>query len=342
MRATVRRLRRALFILPYVARHPRGVRLAELARMFEVSPREMAAEVERLMVVGLPGGDPADFFDVCVEGTGAAARVLAVPSRLLRRPPRLTPDEARSLLLGAAALRRTGLPVFDEALARATEKIRALLLRGKTTAEAVAIDAGGPVRDEVFAPLARASRERRTVELDYASLSSQRRRKIVVEPYGLLNHGGGWYLLGKSRTHREDRVFVFRLERIQSVTVLDERFELPADFDLRKHHGDRMFIAGLAPVEVKLRLHGAAAGRLGARFRRVRLEPGGAMVVRFRDVPNGWLGAWVLRQGSEVEVLSPRGLADWVREVARRVSDAHAGLRESADSAETPVAARGS
>ncbi len=50
------------------------------------------------------------------------------------------------------------------------------------------------------------------------------------------------------------------------------------------------------------------------------------MVVRFRDVPNGWLGAWVLRQGPEVEVLSPRGLADWVREVARRVSDAHAGL----------------
>ena len=62
------------------------------------------------------------------------------------------------------------------------------------------------------------------------------------------------------------------------------------------------------------------------------------MVVRFREVPNGWLGAWVLRQGPEVEVLGPPGLAAWVREVARRVSDAHTGVDVSA---EGPVATYG-
>ena len=143
-----------------------------------------------------------------------------------------------------------------------------------------------------------------------------------MEPYGLLNHGGGWYVLGKSRTHREDRVFVFKLERIRSVTVLEDSFVLPADFDLRKYRGERMFITGLAPVQVTLRLRGQAARRLAPQFKRARLERGGAMVVRFRDCPNGWLAAWVLRQGPEVEVLSPPGLAAWVGELARRVSAA--------------------
>jgi hypothetical protein len=182
--------------------------------------------------------------------------VTASPFRLLERPPRLTPQEAYALLLGAAALRRTGLPVFDQALARATDKIRALLSPSAASSpglrEAVAIDAGRPVQDQVFGPLSRASRERRAVELDYASVSGQRRRKIVMEPYGLLNHGGGWYVLGKSRTHREDRVFVFKLERIRSAAVLEDRFVVPPDFDLRKYRGDRMFIAGLAPVVLTL------------------------------------------------------------------------------------------
>ena len=341
MRAVVKKLRRALFVLPYVAaRGAAGVPLAEVARMFGMTAAQVAAEIRNLNNVGAPGGDISAFFDFAIEGRGPAARVTASPFRLLERPPRLTPQEAYALLLGAAALRRTGLPEFDQALARATDKIRALLrVSGAASSpgfgEAVAIDAGRPVRDEVFGPLSRASRQRRAVELDYASLSGQRRRKIVMEPYGLLNHGGGWYVLGKSRTHREDRVFVFKLERIRSVGVLEDSFVLPADFDLRKYRGDRMFIAGLAPVQVTLRLRGKAARRLAPQFKRARLERGGAMVVRFRDCPNGWLAAWVLRQGPEVEVLSPPGLAAWVAELARRVSAAHATPHVSA---ETPAA----
>ena len=153
VRAVVKKLRRALFVLPYVAaRGAAGVPLAEVARMFGMTPAQMAAEIRNLNNVGVPGGDISAFFDFAIEGRGPAARVTASPFRLLERPPRLTPQEAYALLLGAAALRRTGLPVFDQALARATEKIRALLRRRRRPrrpgcGEAVAIDAGRPVRD---------------------------------------------------------------------------------------------------------------------------------------------------------------------------------------------------
>jgi predicted DNA-binding transcriptional regulator YafY len=297
----------------------------------------MATEIARLNDLGVPGGDPGAFFDISIRGKGASARVHAARTHLLPGPPRLTRDEANALLLGAASLRRTNLPVFDQALTRASRKIRKLLAETPRVPHrrGVAIDAGGAVQDRVFAPLARASRDRRVVQLDYASLSSQRRRPIEIEPYGLLNHTGAWYVLGKSLTHAQDRVFTFRLDRIAAVKLLDRQFVLPADFDLRQYRGDRMFVGGLTPVEIKLRLRGQAARRPDRRYKNTRLDRDGTVLVSFRDVPNGWLGAWVLRQGGDVEVVSPPSLKGWVAEVARRVVAAHQAVDVSA---ETPAA----
>jgi predicted DNA-binding transcriptional regulator YafY len=324
VRPVVRRLRRALFLMPYVARHPKGVSLGDLAALMKIPPHQMEQEVRDLIQVGIPNGTPGDFFDIEIEGRGATARVRAHPSRLLRRPPGLTRQEATALLLGANTLRGTGLPVFEEALSRATTKIRrALTTSASSLPGAVSMETSNPVEPDVVATLMRATRDRRVVELDYASLSGKPRRKIVVEPYGLMNHSGGWYVLGRSLTHGEDRVFVFKVERIAAVAVRDERFEAPADFDVRKYRGDRMFIAGLARVEVKLRLRGAAARALGGLFKHARLERGGTIVVKFRDCLTGWLATWVLRQGPDVEVLAPPRLAEWVAELARRVGHAH-------------------
>jgi predicted DNA-binding transcriptional regulator YafY len=319
-----RKLRRVLFLVPYVAKHPDGVSLVELSGLLEVPPRVLEREIAGLLTVGVPQGDPGDFLDLCVEGRGTSARVYAT-HRLLRRPPRLTTAEAFALLLGASALRRTGIVSFDEALARAEQKIRALMGKaedGNATPPSVTVDAKrkhAGTLDE----LSRANRDRRAVELDYASVAGQRRKKIVVEPYGLLNHSGGWYVLGKSLTHAEDRIFVFKVERILGVTRLERSFTVPPTFDLRKYAGDRLFIGGLAKVEIKLRLRGAAVKRLGSAFKNGRLERGGTMLVRFRDVPTGSLAAWVLRQGAEVEVLGPSDLAHWVQVLAARVEDAH-------------------
>jgi predicted DNA-binding transcriptional regulator YafY len=92
-----------------------------------------------------------------------------------------------------------------------------------------------------------------------------------------------------------------------------------------------MFLGGLEAVEIKLRLRGQAARRPDARYKRAQQDRDGSVLVRFRDVPNGWLGAWVLRQGRDVEVLSPPSLAGWVAEVARRVVAAHLEAGVSAE-----------
>lgn len=324
MTALGRRLRRILFLIPYVSKHERGVPLADVAGFLGVSARELEKELDQLTLVGVPDGTPDEFIDILVEGRGATKRVIVAPRRLLLQPPRLTAAEAQAILVGAAALARSGVPSFDDALARATAKVRAVVREAAETAP-VAVDAKGFEDGDHLSVVGRASLQRRQVELDYQSLAGQKRRTFTVEPYALLDHRGSWYVLGRSVTHAEDRVFVFKVERIRGARILDRTFKVPRDFDVRDYRGESMFVAGLRPVPVKLRLRGKAGQRLAGWYGKGKPERGDAIVVQRREIVTGWLAAWLLRQGPDVEVLAPPGLARRVHALARGVADAHAG-----------------
>jgi predicted DNA-binding transcriptional regulator YafY len=321
-----KRLRRILFLIPYVSKHERGVPLADVAAFVGVGVRELERELAQMTEIGVPDGAPHELVDILVEGRGAGKRVIVAPRRLLLRPPRLTVAEAQAILIGAGALQRSGVPSFDAALARAVDKVRRLVRDSVVTGQGapVAVDSKAFEDRDHLSVVARASRERRQVELDYSSLAAQKRKKLVVEPYALLDHRGSWYVLGRSITHAENRVFVFKVERIRGAKILDRAFTLPRDFDVRDYAGGNLFIAGLDRVPVKLRLRGAAAERMAGWYKKAKRQAGGAVVVERREIVTGWLAAWILRQGPDVEVLAPPELSRRVRGLARRVAEAHA------------------
>ena len=60
------RLRRLLFVVPYVARH-RGVTVDALAKELGVSREELLRDLELLTMVGRPPFQPDDFIDLHVE-----------------------------------------------------------------------------------------------------------------------------------------------------------------------------------------------------------------------------------------------------------------------------------
>ena len=314
--------------------------------MFGISPRRRWRRRSGVEEGGFAGRRPGRVLRLRVEGHGASARVVAVPFRLLagrRAWPRRRP--VRSCWVR----RRCGGRVCPCSIrlwrARPTRSAHCWRGRdgihgaGGRPPEAVAIDAGGAVRDEVFAPLSRASRERRAVELDYASVSGQRRRKIVMEPYGLLNHSGCWYVLGKSRTHREERVFVFRLERIRSVDrpggsasccPPTSTCASAGRSDVHRRAGAGRGDVAPAREAPHAAWHRSSSGRDWSGW--------GTMVVRFRKMSQRLAGGLGTAAGAGGGGAVPPGLAAWVREVARRVSDAHTGMDVSA---ETPVAIQG-
>lgn len=332
MKKLEQRLRRFLYLVPYVSSRPEGIPLVELAQVLGVPVAALARNVQRALYVGVPEGSPADFVDIWTTGKGASTRVFASPTRLLRRPPRLTPQEALALLLGASALHRTGVTTFDDALARAETKFRNLLHRApsdptKIPEPGVVLGSADSGRPDILNGLVGAAQGRRCVELDYSSVSSQRRKSIIVEPYALLNHTGAWYLLGNSLTHAESRVFVFRVERILGLRVLKESFTLPPSFDLALFKEGGLFVPGRAGTPIVLRLKGEAVRRLGHIGRSVKTNQKETRVVRFRGHPTGWLASWILRQGPQVEVLAPPTLRNQVIALAQSVTTAHDGGR---------------
>jgi proteasome accessory factor C len=325
MRKQDKRLRRALFLVPYVTKFgDKGVRLGDLAKTVGVAPAALEKEVRALLYVTAP--DTTDSVNIFVDGSGPDAMVSALPCRLLQRPPRLATQEALALLIGAEAVKNTGIAPYDAAIARAIAKLRKTFGSTVDTAGSsgsVLLVPPSPERRQTMTALSRACREKRTVELDYASLAGQRRKKIVVEPYGLLNHTGAWYVLGKSLTHKENRIFVFKVERILDVAVLDTTFIVPKDFDVHNYVGQSLFMTDWKPVTITLRLSPESAERIGADFAKQERQRGGSVQVTFKDHITGWLAAWVLRQGQGVAVIQPSSLRNWVGELAKRVADAH-------------------
>jgi predicted DNA-binding transcriptional regulator YafY len=196
-----------------------------------------------------------------------------------RMPPlMLTDEEALAVLLGLVAGRRAGLATTSAtAMQSATAKVRRVLpevLARRLDALLASVDFTFPARPAatpetgVLLTLADAARHRHPVDLSYTAWNG-RRSERTVHPYGIVAHSGRWYVTGADSASGEVRTF--RLDRVESATVLPGSFEVPAGFDA----GARV-LSGLA--EVPRRHDVSVRVRATAEQVRARLPAGVATV----------------------------------------------------------------
>ncbi len=201
-------------------------RAQDLARQFEVSERTVYRDMQALGEVGVPlVGTPGEGYQL-------------MPGYYLP-PIMFSQEEARALFLAISML--SGLTAPGEtrdAAARALEKIRAVLPE-TTLANVEALQAvlgfytigrtSLDLDDATFVQLQQAIHERRVVHLHYHAMHSNRISARDVEPLHLAYINKAWIVSGWCRLRRDQRYF--RLERIDGLRVLDERFE-PRALDL--------------------------------------------------------------------------------------------------------------
>jgi proteasome accessory factor C len=89
MRDVSEKLRRLLYLVPYVARQPEGVPVDQLAELVSVDREQLLQDIDLLTQVGPPDGDPGEYLLVSVED----GRVFIDLPQRLTRPLRLTPAE---------------------------------------------------------------------------------------------------------------------------------------------------------------------------------------------------------------------------------------------------------
>jgi predicted DNA-binding transcriptional regulator YafY len=152
---------------------------------------------------------------------------------------------------------------------------------------------------------------RRTVELEYFSLSRNQTTRRAVDPYGLTFRRHSWYLVGLCHGRKKPRVF--RADRISAVKVTRERFEAPRDFSLDEFFADAWEVyVSAVKSRVKLlfdpRLGPVVRPELEGRGKFYEDGQRGGLVFEGEVPVSEEFRRWLLTFGEEVEVLEPASL----------------------------------
>lgn len=300
------RLRRLLFLVPYISKHP-GISVEELARALSLGTDQLLKELEILTMVGRPPFQPDDYIDIYVEN----GRVYVDLDQRFSAPPRLTAAEATALTAAAELLKPAAGGALESALAK-LEKVLPAEVRRQYRDMGRKIDASvqGPPE---LALLAKAIADRREASFAYYSHGRGAVEQRQVRPLELFSHRGQWYLHAYCLSRKDERLF--RLDRIRDLAVTNTPFE--------RGNGRRPMVpnpAGAAK-EVKVRFSEVVAPYIRERFgQHVRaLEDGGAEVNVAGDSER-WLVQWVLSFGGEAQVVEP----EWARRLIAQAAAAAA------------------
>ena len=304
-RDVAQRLRRLLFIVPYVAKHREGVPVDQLAKLIGGDRDELLSDLELLSQVGPPDGDPGEYLLVSVE----EGRVFVDLAHRLTRPLRLTAAEGCSLLLGIRSLRESGIAPFDAAMQSAEKKLLTALGRDAREAESLATTTVVASADAAVAThlrtLVTAARKRERLEIDYVSASRQHNERRPIDPYGIVHHAGEWYVVGFC--HKRGDVRTFRIDRIAALRTLGERFDRPADFDLEAYRREQLYVPSADAITVRVHLDAIAVTRIGVTWPvgEVTMQDDGSAELLVDCEGFEWVTGWVLNLGRHAWIVGP-------------------------------------
>ena len=191
-----------------------------------------------------------------------------------------------------------------------------------------------PVTPHVWAEVARATMQRRRLEMVYQKgwgKESGNAVKRIVEPYHIVNLQGTWYLLATASLVNKD-LRQYALTRITQAKALSESFLLPTGFDIDRILGVTFgqFIGDPDNVtEVHVRFNKRVAPLVMSRqfsaWEQKTTLSNGDIDLKFPASAAGpWplyhVKSWVLSGGVDAEVLAPESLRTMVRDEVRTLA----------------------
>lgn len=309
-----------------------GLTATQLSEQLEISVRTVYRDVDALSEAGVP---------IYTE-RGPRGGVRLVDGYRTRLTG-LTHEEAEALFLsgvpGPAAELGLGTVVAAARLKVLAALPPELRLRASRLTQRFHLDAPAWFRPAEAVPhlesLAGAVWDDRRLLLRYER--SDRTVERTVDPLGLVVKAGIWYLIARS----DAQVRTYRVSRISGVTVRDERFERPDDFDLAAYWTRAIAAYGqtLPTIDAVLRVRADELGWLAEAmgepsWSTARTAPDperdGSVRVELRIETINGARSGILSVGSSVEVVEPEELRTAVIDGARSVLERHGALLEEA------------
>ena len=175
-------------------------------------------------------------------------------------------------------------------------------------------------------PIIEAMQKNVELQVDYQRYESEQEehlQELHIQPYALKVFNRSWYLLGYIKEKHALRTIA--LDRILDLKVLKTSFELPEDFDVRKHFANvvGIFVNDDQPVtKVKIRAYGVQAEYLRSTPLHKSQSEGSSKRGEFAEFTyrlciTPELISQLLAMGDKVEVLEPKELKE---EMKKRIS----------------------
>ena len=312
------RLSRLLAMVPYFEARP-GIKLAEAAKDLGVSVKTLTADLDQLVVCGLPGYGPEHLIDIHFWDGYVSVQFAAGTDR----PLRLTGPEANILLMalnmvletrgaGDAGAVRSAIAKVEEAMGATYRSVAADSRRDDADARSV----DGAIRKAV--------ESRRSLHLTYYTASRDEVTERIVDPIRIKAVDGHSYLEAWCRSSEGTRLF--RFDRVESADVLDEPSAPPADAAAPVDPVDFGVLTGELPaahIEIDpdsiwlLEYYAAEPDT------ELTDEPAGPITATIRYGSPQWLARFLLGFGGRVRLLSevdgvPALIAQSARTARRR------------------------
>lgn len=283
---------------------------AQLAEVLEVSVRTIYRDLEALSAAGVPVYAEAGPNGGCQLLDGYRTRLTGLTAKeaealFASGVPGPVGELGFGTVLGAAQLKL--LAALPKELAE-----RASVARQRFHLDAPRWFRGG--RNEPhLVEVAAAVWDDRCIRVRYRHPGAKEAATRHLEPFGLVLKAGVWYLVAR----REGELRTYRLSRVEEVSLLDEQFVRPDDFDLARFWQKTVehYEASVPAVEVVVRVSDPGYGWL----RRLELqggrsvgeredvdEPRARCTVAFENLDEAYED--LLQLGAEVEVIDPPSL----------------------------------
>jgi predicted DNA-binding transcriptional regulator YafY len=154
-----------------------------------------------------------------------------------------------------------------------------------------------------------AARQQSQVRIRYQGSTSDQSAERLVDPYALAHRSGWWYLVGYC--HLRQGLRTFRVDRIQELELLSQKFQAMENFDVRAYL--EAWFNDQPVVRARLRFEPEAAflatSNLAA-WERQEHNADGSVEVTAAAPDLNWLAAMVLGFAGWVRVLEPPELIE--------------------------------
>ena len=294
----------------------RGCTLKELAQEFAVSLRQAHRDLKEIEIAGHPL--------TCSDGPGEKTWQLPLGYKGLPQIA-VSPYELLSLHLAKSHLAYLKNTPFHDDLDSVIGKVQAGLPAKTANHLERIVHAFAPLqrgagsyaeKNNQLQALKKALLLQFTVDISYKKPEARKASTYRVDPYALLLHQYGLYVVGYS--HRTQAERLFAVDRIKEVELTEDRFEIPPAYSAVDRYAQQFGLIDEQPQEIKIRFSPAVAHLMIERqwhsSQRVKKLKDESVEVTFRAGGLDEIAWWVLSWGKEAKVLSPPKLVAIVTE----------------------------